>query len=269
MKKPEALIITGNGLNCEHETAYAFELGGALPVLVHITDLLSGEKRLSDYQILAFIGGFSNGDHLGAGTVQANRFKHKLCDDLELFIQKRKPVIGICNGFQTMVKMGILPGKKNTWTQTATIMTNDSGIYEDRWVYLRLIQDSPCIWTKGIERLFLPVRHGEGKFYTGDPELIPRLFTSGQVVVQYADDQYQAPAMSYPLNPNGSLEGIAGICDESGTIFGIMPHPEAYLFPHNHPLWTQDSALGRDLPPEGRGVLIFRNAAAYVKESLE
>ena len=274
MAKAEVLIITGDGLNCEQETAYAFELAGLNPNLVHFTDLLDGDKSLSDYQILAFIGGFSNGDHLGAGTVQAARFKHKLGEDLSRFIQKRKPIIGICNGFQTIVKMGILPGRvpgfigdsgTDSWTRTATIMTNDSGKFEDRWVYLRLNPDSPCIWTNGIEKLFLPVRHGEGKFFMNEPDLISRLFMKAQVVAQYTDSRYSRPVMDYPLNPNGSLEAIAGICDETGAIFGLMPHPEAYLFPYNHPSWTRDTAPGKDLPPEGQGGAVFRNAADYLK----
>ena len=266
MAEPRALIVTGDGLNCEEETAFAFRLAGAEPCLVHITDLLDGEKKLKSYQILAFIGGFSNGDHLGAGRIQAGRFKHRLQDDLQNFINDHKPIIGICNGFQTLVKMGVLPGVgEGRFIQNCTIMGNDSGKFEDRWVYLRLNGDSPCIWTRDMATIFLPVRHGEGKFFTDDPGIIPALFTSGQVVAQYSDDSYSFPVMDYPLNPNGSLHGIAAICDRSGLIFGLMPHPEAFLYPYNHPSWTRMISLGDILPERGEGAAIFLNGVRYLK----
>jgi len=268
MKRPRALIITGEGLNCERETAYAFELAGAEPCLVHLGELLSRSARLLDYQILAFIGGFSNGDHLGAGTIQAARFKRRLWEELKTFTAGGRPVIGICNGFQTLVKMGLLPAPQGV--QTATIMGNDSGRFEDRWVQLVLEPRSPCIWTRGLASLFLPVRHGEGKFYAEDPALIPALLRGHQVVARYAAQGPSGeltPTMAYPANPNGSLEAIAGLCDLGGTIFGLMPHPEAYLSPYNHPSWTRAGALGVKLPAEGEGVALFRNAVAHVRES--
>ncbi|MEA3514293.1 MAG: phosphoribosylformylglycinamidine synthase subunit PurQ [Nanoarchaeota archaeon] len=267
MKIPKALIITGDGLNCEDETKYAFNLAKAEPKLVHITNILDGDYKINDAQMLAFIGGFANGDHLGAGTVQAVRFRHKLWDDLQEFIEKKKPIIAICNGFQTAVNMGILPGIDQDYRKrSVTLMTNDSGVFEDRWVYLKANPDSPCIWTKGIKKLFAPVRHGEGKFYTHEEGMIDNLFENNQVVLQYAGRNFVRPTMDYPLNPNGSLESIAGICDETGTIFGLMPHPEAYLHAHNHPDWTYLKAIGKKLPKEGQGVKIFRNAVKYVKE---
>ncbi len=276
--KPGVLIITGDGLNCERETARAFELAGADPHLVHITDILRREKRLDGYAILAFIGGFSNGDHLGAGTVQASRFRHALREDLQRFIAAGRPIIGICNGFQTVVKMGILPGTppsgstgeradrggtSGPWQQTATITVNDSGRFEDRWVRLAIDPRSPCIWTRGLKRLFLPVRHGEGKFVMRDRELLERLLRRRQVAARYADNRGKA-TQEYPFNPNGSLLAIAGICDGSGLIFGLMPHPEAFLSPYNHPSWTRGAALGRPLASEGDGLAIFRNAVRHV-----
>jgi phosphoribosylformylglycinamidine synthase I len=276
--RPRVLIITGDGLNCERETALAFELAGAEPHLVHITDILSQEKRLDGYAILAFIGGFSNGDHLGAGTVQASRFRHALREDLEQFIAAGRPIIGICNGFQTVVKMGILPGMPSSggpgkradcgastgpWRQTATITVNDSGRFEDRWVRLAIDPRSPCIWTRGLKRLFVPVRHGEGKFVMIDRELLEALLRRHLVVARYADDRGKA-TQEYPFNPNGSLLAVAGICDQSGLIFGLMPHPEAFLSPYNHPSWTRRAALGRPLAPEGEGLAMFRNAVRHV-----
>lgn len=273
--KPRALIITGDGLNCEEETAWAFRLAEAEPCLVHITDLLDRQARLDDYQILAFIGGFSNGDHLGAGTVQASRFRHGLREDLERFIDAGKPVIGICNGFQTLVKMGVLPDaggeagpRGERFRRTATIMENDSGRFEDRWVHLLVDPASPCVWTRGLERLFLPVRHGEGKFTAADPGLVARLESGGRVVLRYCDPTGRRPTMDYPWNPNGSAGAIAGICDRTGTIFGLMPHPEAFLYPFNHPGWTRAAALGRPLPAEGEGVALFRGGVRHARQAL-
>lgn len=279
--RPKALIITGYGLNCEDETARAFELAGAQPEKVHIGEIIRREKSLTDYQMLALIGGFCDGDHLGAGTVQANRFRHSLSDDIQEFIGKENDglVIAICNGFQTAVKMGILPGltadgpKHPDYTaRTATLTTNDSGQFVDRWVYLKF--NGSCIWTRNIDTMFLPVRHGEGKFFSQKkvslyPELpdqpkedlIEVLKKKGQIVCQYADPQFN-PTMEYPFNPNGSLESIAGICDPTGAIFGLMPHPEAYHSPFNHPFWTKLKAQG-ELPKEGEGIKIFRNAVEY------
>jgi len=261
------LIITGDGLNCERETALAFTLAGATPHLVHITDILKRERRLSEYAALAFIGGFSNGDHLGAGTVQASRFRHTLREELQRFMDENKPLIGICNGFQTIVKMGILPGvpeDEDPWTRTATITANDSGKFEDRWVHLAVNPASPCIWTRGLKRLFLPVRHGEGKFYMGEDRLLDRLEGNDQVVARYATAE-GSPTQEYPFNPNGSQRAIASVCDATGLIFGIMPHPEAYLSPWNHPSWTRETALGRPIPREGEGLAIFRNAVEYIR----
>jgi len=265
--KPRVLIITGDGLNCERETAWAFSLAGADPHLVHITDILNRQKRLADYAGLAFIGGFSNGDHLGAGTVQAGRFRHSLREDLKRFIGEGKPIIGICNGFQTIVKMGILPGNPddlNSWTRTATITVNDSGKFEDRWVHLAVDPACRCIWTRGLKRLFLPVRHGEGKFHMGNDRLLDQLQGNAQVAARYTTPE-GLPTQEYPFNPNGSQRAIAAVCDATGLIFGLMPHPEGYLSAYNHPSWTRQAALDLSLPQEGDGLAIFRNAVEYIR----
>ncbi|UCF98681.1 MAG: phosphoribosylformylglycinamidine synthase subunit PurQ [Spirochaetaceae bacterium] len=267
--KPRVLIIIGDGLNCERETSWAFTLAGGIPDLVHIGDILRRDRRLHEYAALAFIGGFSNGDHLGAGTVQASRFRHALRDDLERFIGQRKPIIGICNGFQTLVKMGILPGPlsattgQGAWERSATIMANESGKFEDRWVHLVINADAPCIWTRGLKRLFLPVRHGEGKYYMAEDGQLDALEQNNQVVARYATME-GVPTQAYPDNPNGSLRAIAAVCDASGLIFGLMPHPEAFISPYNHPSWTRESAAARPLAPEGEGLAIFRNAVEYL-----
>ena len=265
--KPLVLIITGDGLNCERETAWAFSRAGAQCDLVHIGDILNRARRLGEYDALAFIGGFSNGDHLGAGTVQASRFRHRLKGDLQECIDRRRPIIGICNGFQTLVKMGILPGspaEAEGWRRIATIMANDSGKFEDRWVHLTVDPGSPCIWTRGLKRLFLPVRHGEGKFFMADREQTALLESNNLVVARYATPEGE-PTQEYPENPNGSQGAIAAVCDPSGLIFGLMPHPEGFISPYQHPSWTRDTALGRPLPREGEGLAVFRNAVTYLE----
>jgi len=264
MAEPKALVITGFGLNCEEETAYAFELAGAQPDQIHLNDILHKEKTILDYQILSFIGGFSFGDHISAGIVQAVKFKYALQEDLQKFIEKDTLVIGICNGFQTMVKLGMLPGFDRDYrTQKVTLTINNSGNFGDRWVNLKLNPYSNSVFTRGIENLFLPVRHGEGKFFTQDPSVIDRLAKNNQVVAQYTNSE-GAPTQKYPQNPNGSLEAIAAITDPTGKILGMMPHPEAYLSPYNHPTWTRLKIDGK-LPKEGEGIQIFRNAVNYFK----
>jgi phosphoribosylformylglycinamidine synthase I len=258
--EPRALVITGDGLNCERETAQALRLAGAAPELVHVSD--AAERGLEDFQILVLIGGFANGDHLGAGTVQASLFRHRLRRPLERFVASGRLVLGVCNGFQTLVKMGLLP--EAGWERTATIMPNDSGRFEDRWVHLAVDPASPCIWTRGLRLLYLPVRHGEGKFVVRDAAATLSLRRRAQVALRYADSRGR-PTMDYPANPNGSEDAVAGVCDPSGRIFGLMPHPEAYLSPYNHPSWTRRSALGQPLPQEGEGLSLFRNAVAFAR----
>jgi phosphoribosylformylglycinamidine synthase subunit PurQ / glutaminase len=264
MKRPLSLIITGNGLNCEAETSYAYERAKAEPKLVHIYDLIDGDSTIDRADILTFIGGFADGDDLSAGTVQAARFRWKLRDSLEKFISADKPVIGICNGYQTLVKMGVLPGFDGDYqSREVTLMANDSAKFEDRWVNLSVNHQSPCIWTEGIKQMFLPVRHGEGKLY-GSDTVIKRLVSFNQAVMFYTDGKNGKYTMDYPANPNGSLEAIAGICDPTGHILGLMPHPEAFLSPYNHPEWTFLRDTGKRLPKHGQGLKIFENAVRYV-----
>jgi phosphoribosylformylglycinamidine synthase I len=257
--RPKALVLYGYGINCDYETQYAFERAGADAARVHINELISGDHRLEEYQILSLPGGFSFADDIGAGKVFANRFKYNLEEPLQRFIRDDKLVIGICNGFQTMTKMGILPGLDGDYrTQLTTVTYNDSGRFEDRWVYLTVF-DSSCVFTRGIERLYFPVRHGEGKFIPKDDHVLHRLYENKQVVLKYCDINGDVHA-GYPWNPNGSVDAIAGICDETGKIFGLMPHPEGYLFRTNHPRWTREH-----LPEEGLGLQVFKNAVSYFK----
>ncbi|MFA7464945.1 MAG: phosphoribosylformylglycinamidine synthase subunit PurQ [Syntrophales bacterium] len=269
-RKVKSIVLTGNGTNCEREMAHACRMAGSDVVdIVYMSDLLYGEKRLDDYHFLNLPGGFLDGDDLGSAKANANRILHagvregkeKLYDQFLRFIRAGKLVLGICNGFQLMVKLGLLPAFGGSYgRQTATLSFNDSGRFEDRWVHLKMNESSPCIFTRGLKGMYLPVRHGEGKFMAGDAAVLKRLQRKGQVAVRYSRPDYSGPAESYPENPNGSEDGIAGICNEDGRLFGMMPHPEAYLHRTNHPRWTRE-----DLPEEGMGAVIFRNAVEFIR----
>jgi len=266
----KAIVITGNGTNCEMETAHACRLAGFDTVeIVHISELLCGAKRLDDYHFLNLPGGFLDGDDLGSAKAGANRILHsrisggseRLYDQFQGFIAAGKLILGICNGFQLLVKLGVLPGLNGNYErQTATLTFNDSGRFEDRWVHLLGNADSPCVFTRGISNIYLPVRHGEGKFITGDATTREEIKTKNLIALQYTTPLYDGETLDYPANPNGSTDGIAGICNETGRIFGLMPHPEAYLHRTNHPRWTRE-----ELPEEGMGLLLFRNAAAFLR----
>ncbi len=272
-KNVKVIVIAGYGTNCERETAHACRLAGAERVdIVHLSELIYGEKRIDDYHLLCLPGGFLDGDHLGAAQAGAHRFRYlkvkdteeRLMDQVLGLIERGGLIIGICNGFQLLVKLGLLPGFDDHYEDRLTSLTyNDSGRFEDRWVYLRVNENSPCIFTRGLKRLFLPVRHGEGKFVTKDDSVLSRLKTQGQIVVQYADPSSGEATMEYPFNPNGSWEAIAGICNESGRIFGLMPHPEAFNHFTNHPRWTREKVFEDQL-----GIVIFKNAIQYIRENL-
>jgi phosphoribosylformylglycinamidine synthase len=267
--KVKAIILTGNGTNCEMEMAHACKLAGADEVdIVHISELLFGEKRLSDYTFLNLPGGFLDGDDLGSAKASANRFLHAriaelnemLIEELLKFISEGKLILGVCNGFQLMVKLGLLPALNNNFTkQSSTLTFNDSGRFEDRWVYLKANAQSPCIFTRGIDLIYLPVRHGEGKFVPGSNTIIEQIEKKNLFVFQYCSES-GATTMNYPANPNGAVNAIAGLCNETGRLFGLMPHPEAYLHRTNHPRWTREA-----LPEEGQGLAIFRNAVNFIR----
>lgn len=258
--KPKALVLTGYGINCDYETQHAFNLVGADAKRVHINDIIDKIENLEDYQIIAFPGGFSFGDDISSGKVLANKLKFNIFDDLQKFMGDGKVIIGICNGFQSMVKLGILPAfERNYKKQVTTLTFNDSGRFEDRWVYLKINPKSRCIFTKNIDMLYLPVRHGEGKFVAKEI-FLQKLNKNNQVALWYVDEK--GDLSDYPWNPNGSLENIAGICDGTGRIFGLMPHPEAYLYKTNNPRWTREK-----LSEEGMGVKVFRNAVDFIKEN--
>ena len=268
MKKSDvkALVITGFGLNCEKETAAACKYAGATPEQVHLNELIYGRRKLDEFHLLTFIGGFSFGDHLGSGTVFANRVKFKLRDQLQKFVDDGKLVIGICNGFQTLTRLGMVPALDgNYFTQTAALAHNDSGVFRDDWCKLKADPASPCVFTKGIDMVRLPLRHGEGKF-VADPAVLAEIEKRHLAAVRYVNAD-GTPATEFPANPNGSLNSIAGICDPTGRVFGLMPHPEAFLSPYNAPDWTA-AQLSGGLPAEGDGVKFFRNAVDYLAGNL-
>lgn len=268
MKKSDikVLVITGFGLNCEKETSAAVKMLGAVPEMVHLNDLIAGKKSLKDYQMLVFIGGFSFGDHLGSGTIFANRVKFQLKEELEDFIKDGKLVLGICNGFQTLTRLGLVPALNgNYFTQECALAHNDSGLFRDDWCILKGNVASNCVFTQGIDLVRLPLRHGEGKF-VADEATLNEIEAKNLVAVRYANSDGTL-ATEFPANPNGSLNSIAGICDETGRIFGLMPHPEAFLSPFNSPSWTTDKVEGK-LAEEGEGVVFFRNAISYIEKNL-
>jgi phosphoribosylformylglycinamidine synthase len=272
----KALVLTGYGLNCDYETHYALQIAGAEPHRVHINELIQGEyanagPTLSHYHILVFGGGFSWADDHGAGVILASKIKYNMGDQIERFIQDNKLIIGICNGFQSIVNLGLLPAfDENYKERKIAITANDTGNFIDTWVRLKINPNSHCIFTQGLSHIELPVRHGEGKFHTSDHD-IERLFDSNQVVVQYADENNDPAQGRWPLNPNGSMRDIAGICDPTGRVFGLMPHPEAFNHFTNHPNWTyQKETLKRQgkgpETQEGDGIRIFRNAVQYIQD---
>ena len=261
------LVLTGEGLNCESETAYAFKLAGANPQIIHVRDLFAKPDHLRDFQILAITGGFSYGDHLGAGNVLASMMKRYLGDEIERFIAADRLVIGICNGFQVLARTGILPGVSSPLKAQFSLISNDVGSFENRWVHLRVHPKSTCLWTRGIETLYLPVRHGEGKFFTPDTELINHMENSGKIALQYTSPDTQNPVMEYPHNPNGSILSIAAVSNDRGNVLGMMPHPEAYLFEWQHPQYALYKGNQRLNLLESRGMALFKNAVKILEEN--
>jgi phosphoribosylformylglycinamidine (FGAM) synthase-like amidotransferase family enzyme len=259
------LVLTGLGLNCEEETAQGFRMCGAQVDLVHLADMLDDPRgrRLSDYHILSLVGGFAFGDHIAAGVVYANRLRFRAIDTLLRFVADGGLILGICNGFQTMVKLGLVPALDHRYaTQQATLAANDRLGYRDAWITIRAEPLSPCVWTRGVDRMDLPSRHGEGKFIAESPEVLARIEAEHLVALRYVDDRGE-PTQAWPANPNGSVHAIAGVCDPTGRLLGLMPHPDAFLYGFSHPSWPRRKLRG-SLAPEGDGVRIFRNGVDHV-----
>ena len=256
MKKVKVIVLRTAGTNCDEETAFAFKKVGASCEFVHINRLLSSHKKLDNYHILAIPGGFTYGDDIASGKILANEIKYKLKESTVKFIEDGKLIIGICNGFQVLVKAGLLPNTAGYFDKIeVTLSLNDSDKFEDRWVYLKKVKSgkkTKCVWTKGINNvIYLPVAHAEGKFIPKNKQILDTMKKNGQVVFTYCDEK--GKKKDYPWNPNGSVEDIAGICSINGRILGLMPHPERHVFKTQHPRWTRAKSTEPD------GLAIFQN----------
>jgi phosphoribosylformylglycinamidine synthase subunit PurQ / glutaminase len=259
MGRVKVMVLRAAGSNCDRETAHAFKMAGAAPELAHINSLIGGSRSLSGYSILAIPGGFTYGDDIASGKIMANQLRFKLKKSLLDFLCAGKLIIGICNGFQVLVKAGILPAVSGFFEKIeASLSINDSGKFEDRWVHLKR-QKSVCAWTKGIKDIcLLPVAHGEGKFVPESGEFLDKLRKNGQIALAYCGND--GKETGYPGNPNGSVAGVAGICDPSGRVFGLMPHPERHIFMSHHPHWTRLKK-----PSEPDGMAIFKNGVSAAR----
>jgi len=279
--EPKVLVLRAPGTNCDEETAFAWELAGAAPERVHINRLIQGERRLDEFQILTIPGGFSFADSLGAGKLLANELSYRLHEPLHRFVEEGGLILGICNGFQALCKAGLLP--------EATLFFNDSGRFECRWVTLKPVNRGTCLWTQSIDHLIeLPVAHAEGKFVALSEGALQRFWANDQVVFQYACPDGSTERSTersrrrlaevaltersterlrrrlrevgseptYPFDPNGSVDHIAGLCNETGTVFGLMPHPERHVLPWQHPRFRRGERKGAD------GLAIFKNGLA-------
>lgn len=256
MVRPKILVLRVAGTNCDLETEWAFNLAGGKVNRVHINRIIENKKILKDYQVLVFPGGFAYGDDIAAGKVLANQIRYKLWEEIQDFINSKKIIIGICNGFQVLVKAGILPwiGK-----QVVTLSWNNSARFEDRWVYLK-VENSVSPFLKGLPEIIrLPVAHAEGKFITEKKEILKKINDKKMVMFRYCNEK--GDLAGYPFNPNGSFENIAGICNETGLVFGMMPHPERCILKYHLPDWT---GKRYDFMKEySYGFQIFKNVVEY------
>ena len=270
MGQVRAIVLRAAGINCDMETEYALEQAGAQADCVHINRLIEDKGLLEQFQIIVLPGGFSYGDDVAAGKILANQIIHHLSESIQKFIDDGKLVLGICNGFQVLVKMGILPGDGKLATentekelskisnQSVTITYNDSGKFEDRWVCLAP-QTEKCIFIEPGRQIYLPIAHGEGKVVTKDEAALENLKSEGHIAFKYVDENGEEG--DYPINPNGSMGSIAGLTDSTGRVLGLMPHPERFVRPTQHPRWSRiKNKQGAD------GTTIFNNAVKYIKE---
>ena len=264
MPQPRVLILRAPGTNCDLETAYAFEVAGARVERLHVNRLLENPPLSGDFQILCLPGGFSYGDDIAAGRILGNQIRHHLAECLEAFRAAGKLILGICNGFQILIKSGILLPIDPQQGAAATLTWNESGKFEDRWVHVET-SGAKSVFFAGIESMYLPVAHAEGKFVPRDERVLGSLDAGGQLVLRYRDGAARrlgaaAGAVPYPDNPNGSVADVAGVCDSTGRVCGLMPHPERHIDPTQHPRWTRGPRAA-----VGDGLRVFQNAVGYFK----
>ena len=266
---PKAIVITGYGINCEEETAFAFKAAGAEVKIVHINDLIQKQNLLDEFQIMAVPGGFSYGDDTGSGNAMANKIRNNFEEKILEFAQKDKLIIGLCNGFQILTNLGLVPATdKKYGERQAVLMHNNQARYECRWIHLKMTSQK-CIWTRDINLIHLPIAHGEGNFYA-EPEIMEKMKAKDQIAFKYVTPSDEPANGKFPYNPNGAMEDIAGICDESGRILGMMPHPERFNSFVNEEGWEKEKEKllreGKDLPREGAGLKLFKNAVSYFNQ---
>lgn len=256
MAQPHVLVLRAPGTNCDAETAFAFERAGAAADVVHLNRWLESPRLADEYQTLCLPGGFSYGDDVGAGRIFANQLRHHLADTLAAFRDAGKLILGICNGFQVLIKSGLLDSDDDRGP-AATLAWNESGRFIDRWVNLQVAGDR-CVFLAGIERMTLPIAHAEGQFVGRDDAVLDQLQQQGQFALCYVDSTEACGSAGHPYNPNGAARDVAGMCDRSGRVFGLMPHPERFIDRTQHPQWTRRPPLD-----EGGGLQVFRNAVRY------
>lgn len=270
MASVKIAVITGYGTNCEVESAYAARMAGSDQTdIIYFFDLIAERAVLTDYNFIVFPGGFLDGDDLGAAQAAAVRWRQAhttsgkpVLDQLKSFFDAGGIILGICNGFQLLVKLGLLPALDGNYFQrSVSLGINDSARFEDRWVHLKINEKSPCVFTKSLETMYLPVRHGEGKVVAADDGVMTALSENNLITLQYVDAGTGEPTQDYPLNPNGSPLGIAGLTDPTGRILGLMPHPEGYNHPTNHPSWTRKEKTAT------LGIELFKSGIEYLKTS--
>lgn len=264
MTTPSVLVLRSPGANCDEETAEAFRLAGAKAKRIHVNQLLESPAILDEFQILCLPGGFSYGDDVAAGRVLGNRLRLNLADPLRKFRDQDKLILGICNGFQVLAKTGLLD-LDDASGPAATLTWNDHGRYEARWVHLSTdvgnSSANKSVFLRGCEQLELPIAHAEGNIQMRDAESFQRLVEAGQVVLRYVepDTQVTDEILPFPVNPNGSRGNTAGLCDASGRVLGLMPHPERFVDFSQHPSWTRSAKL----EDQADGLKIFINAVRY------
>jgi phosphoribosylformylglycinamidine synthase len=269
MAVPKVCVLRAPGTNCDVETAFAFESCGAAAERVHLFRALEQPERLRDFQILCIPGGFSYGDDVGAGVVFSRALRGRLADALHEFLAADRLVLGICNGFQVLLKSGILPDGTEQWPPAAppaTLTWNENGRYTALWVRLEVAAPTN-VFLRGLSEIELPIAHAEGRFVVRDEAALTRLMERGQIALRYcngdgqgADGPNGEDVLPFPANPNGSVANVAGLGDPTGRVLGLMPHPERYVFATQHPNWTRRPDGADD---EGAGLAIFRNAVTY------